>query len=489
MIPTDKPDFAEFDALCDLAIEDRLTDDQRLRLERLALESPQCLRRYVEHANQHAHLAWSAADPSMLASGKHVHANPEPTPEPKAEPQGPTRFPRRLAWWGVALAAAAALVLAVRTSVPDLLTPRPQPVATLTAGKALRWEGSTVPTEVGARLAPGRLRLADGLAKIVFDHGAEVTLEAPADLELISADRCVLHSGRLVAKVPPPAIGFLVITPTAELHDLGTEFGVSVSDSRSDVQVFDGIVDVRHPGSGRTERLTTGRSVRFGESAIDDFDPNAERPDGPDGAAREGQRVLHISTAAGRGKDGYVIPVATPVHRSDVLLLVKNSISAGSKFLRKAYVGFDLSPLAGLRVLDAQMSFTFSPTGMGFASEVPDAVFAVHGLIDESLEVWDEKSLNWENAPANRPGGDALDPAKTVKLGTFTIVQGELRGTRGIGGPALAEFLNRNTNASATFILVRETKGSGRNDLVHGFAGRRHPTLPPPTLKLTVAPR
>ena len=51
------------------------------------------------------------------------------------------------------------------------------------------------------------------------------------------------------------------------------------------------------------------------------------------------------------------------------------------------------------------------------------------------------------------------------------------------------DFLNRDTNGLATFILVRETKGSGRTDLVHGFANKRHPSLPPPTLKLTVVPR
>ncbi|WP_406700524.1 hypothetical protein V5E97_17095 [Singulisphaera sp. Ch08] len=41
----------------------------------------------------------------------------------------------------------------------------------------------------------------------------------------------------------------------------------------------------------------------------------------------------------------------------------------------------------------------------------------------------------------------------------------------------------------ATFIIVRETKGSGRMDLVHGFAGKHHPQLLPPTLKLTAVPR
>src|SRR5262249_7593830 len=153
---------------------------------------------------------------------------------------------------------------------------------------------------------------------------------------------------------------------------------------------------------------------------------------------------------------------------------------------RKAYIGFDLASVKGSKIVDAQLSLTFTPTGMGFASEVPDATFAVYGLTDEALDDWNERTMRWRDAPANRPGGAALDPDKVSRVGTWEIVQGVLEGTRGIAGPALVDFLNRDSNGLATFILVRETMGSGRADLVHGFAAKRHPTLPPPTLKLTV---
>ena len=74
-------------------------------------------------------------------------------------------------------------------------------------------------------------------------------------------------------------------------------------------------------------------------------------------------------------------------------------------------------------------------------------------------------------------------------LGRFEIAQGILSGTREISGPALVNFLNRDTNQLATLIVVRETMGSGREDLVHGFAGKYHPSLLPPTLKLRAVPR
>src|SRR6185295_17502394 len=61
-------------------------------------------------------------------------------------------------------------------------------VATLVDAKGARWDSGTLPTEVGAALSQGRLRLAAGLAVLEFRKGARLTLEGPADLELVSAD-------------------------------------------------------------------------------------------------------------------------------------------------------------------------------------------------------------------------------------------------------------------------------------------------------------
>jgi ferric-dicitrate binding protein FerR (iron transport regulator) len=486
-----EPDwFAELHELCEATIEDRLTGEQRQRLEQLVLENPEARRFYTEYIHQHGCLHWSAAEPGLL---------PTHLPEsPAREARGPSfalragekRWRMRGGWGAGLLAASVLVAIGVGLGLWPAAA-RPSYLATLVSSKACKWDAGTLPTEVGARLGAGRLRLAEGVARIVFDNGAEVTLEGPADLELVAAQKCVLHAGRLIAKVPPPAIGFVIDTPTAVLTDLGTEFGVNVRDAQTaEVQVFNGVVDVRHRATDRSERLVTGRNRRFGTDEVADFDPNAEKPPAaatvrPD----DGTRTVHISTALGRGRDAYVQPLFPSPNSSDILLLVKNTLPAKSDYNRKAYIGLDLAPLAGMKILDAQLSFTFTPTGMGFASEVPDATFAVYGLTDETLDDWDEKTLRWNNAPANRPGGAELDPTKVVKLGTFEIVQGALQGTRSIAGPALVEFLARDTNGLATFILVRETKGNGRADLVHGFAGKNHPYLPPPTLKLTVAPR
>ena len=37
----------------------------------------------------------------------------------------------------------------------------------------------------------------------------DVHFPGPADIELLSADKCFLHRGALTAHVPPPAVGFI----------------------------------------------------------------------------------------------------------------------------------------------------------------------------------------------------------------------------------------------------------------------------------------
>lgn len=489
--------FRELQALCEAALEHRLTPEQAAQLEQWVLADPEARRVVVEYLHQNACLYWSVAEPAFLAGGVPgdraggggMPADPEAGAIAARRPRPWRRFRRGGGW-----AAAAAVVLALVGWLG--YGPRgqsgPRPVATLVWGKACTWGSGALPTEVGARLPAGRLSLAEGLARIVFADGAEVTLEAPAELELVSASRCILHAGRLVAKVPDRAIGFKVDTPTAVIEDLGTEFGVNVhrGDSPSaDVQVFNGLVNVRHRGTGKVEPMRTGVNLRFAPGKVAAFDPLSERPTtgpSPSWADRGASRLIQISTATGRGKDAYI---RQPVPMNDgpaAVLLVKNTIDA--KWGRKAYLGFDLTPAAGMTIAEAQLTLALAPSGLGFASEVPDATFAVYGLTDESLDDWDEKTMLWKNAPANRSDGDELDESKVELLGRFEIVQGVLSGIRDVSTRALVDFLNRDTNGMATLIVVRQTKGSGRLDLVHGFAGKHHPQLPPPTLKLIATP-
>ena len=130
-----------------------------------------------------------------------------------------------------------------------------------------RWGAENSDLKKGARLSQGKIRLESGLAKLRFSSGAKVTLEGPAEYEIVDDDLTRLVSGRLSAKIPRSAIGFKVDTPTARVVDLGTAFGVDVEeDGATEVAVFEGEVEVELPENTPSEKgkrlITHGNSVR-----------------------------------------------------------------------------------------------------------------------------------------------------------------------------------------------------------------------------------
>jgi hypothetical protein len=454
--------------LAEQAVEGRLAEGERDELERIVLSDAAARREYANYLAMHSALRW----PMM----------------PAGEVSPAARRSSRSRWVYLVAGLAAAILLAL------FFVPRsPQAVATLTDTKACLWDSGTLPTVPGSQLPPGRLRLASGLAQLTFASGAELTLEGPIDLEIVSPMKCIVHSGQLSAKVPPTAQGFIVETPSSVLTDLGTEFGVKVhGGATADVQVFSGRVDVLHRQSGQTAAMLTGAGMRFSPESVKPFNPNTDSTTEvpPVNRPPAGTETLQLTTALGKGRDAFVMDMdSIPADRqSDTLLLVKLNGPKQSQWDRKGYLGIDLTPVRSKHILEAELSLTFAPTGMGFASLCPDATFAVYGLTDDAQDGWDERSIKWKSAPANRPGS-GLDPASIVKLGTFVMPQGQQTGSMSIGGAVLADFLNRDANRFATFIIVRVTIGKGGMDLVHGIASRRHPNLPPPTLRLTLSNR
>lgn len=126
------------------------------------------------------------------------------------------------------------------------------------------WEPG-VEIKAGDRLGPATVRLRGGFLRLEFDSGVQVTLEGPAEFELLSAERTRLRSGLLAANVPPGAEGFTVDTPSAEVVDLGTSFGIDLRDEGfADVSVFDGEVEIALRDASEKHLLTEGDSVRIG---------------------------------------------------------------------------------------------------------------------------------------------------------------------------------------------------------------------------------
>ena len=165
---------------------------------------------------------------------------------------------------------------------PDTDPPRDNvapAIATLAYTSHARWEsGERV---LGDGFGKGKLNLEVGLARLDFRNGATVTLQGPAEFEILSTDRTILNSGILTASIPESAVGFEVLTPAMDVVDLGTAFGVSVgADGETDVCVFEGEVEVSLSDGADTPQLVReGNAVRSRPKAdtIDSVDYSTER--------------------------------------------------------------------------------------------------------------------------------------------------------------------------------------------------------------------
>jgi hypothetical protein len=133
-----------------------------------------------------------------------------------------------------------------------------------------------------------------------------VLLQGPTTINLLATNRAQLHAGRLIAHIPPRAVGFTVDTPSITLVDRGTEFGVTVDPAgQTDVQVFTGAVDISYrshldtpDAKRRTLRMTAGKAKHFGNRAggpgvaVTEMAPWFEAAEAQDWLASHGKLLL-----------------------------------------------------------------------------------------------------------------------------------------------------------------------------------------------------
>ncbi len=393
----------------------------------------------------------------------------------------------------VALAAAACVFLGLfifQTARRPALT-APAGVAVLTQSTNCKWASSTLPTAEGSHVPAGKLELLEGLATIEFDSGAEITLEAPATLEILDKMNARLISGTLVADVPHTAIGFTIDTKDAKVVDLGTRFGLSTDDDgKYLVNVIEGLVEVGHKGEDGVTQVTEGNSLDRGllgkkrnpEQASGE--PVRWQP-GTTFAQIDGWKV--IPTSFGKGKDTFVTSEPHIRNNGKNPFFRVKFTDLQANLVRVGYLAFDVSEIDPTHVSDAELVLNIEPSELGYASLVPDSEFAIYGLTDEKNDMWSEFSLGWQNAPALDPTIEnkrSPDPEKAIPLGGFTVQRGVQRGTRGISGSALADFIRSDTNGIVTLIIFRETGETAKSGLVHAFTTKENATNPPPLLRV-----
>jgi hypothetical protein len=277
------PEFAELRALLDALCEESITAEQVRRLEELVLSRPEAEAYYVQYMSLHADLlSRFGALPGRTEPLGRAQAGPEQAASAgSAGVAVPAAGRRRLRWAILGLSSlAAGLLVALALGRPPREGPEPEPaaeasdntVAVLLRASGAEWEDTGLPTRVGAPLPPGWLRLKSGVAHLEFYSGATVILEGPAEIRLISRIEAYCARGKLRATVPPQAHGFTIGSPSLDLVDRGTEFGLSVGE-RTEVHVFEGKVELYGPGAaGRPpalhEGLRTGQGVRVERAGV-----------------------------------------------------------------------------------------------------------------------------------------------------------------------------------------------------------------------------
>tara|TARA_R110002049_G_scaffold2750_4_gene21987 strand:+ start:167928 stop:169643 length:1716 start_codon:yes stop_codon:yes gene_type:complete len=151
-----------------------------------------------------------------------------------------------------------------------------QGIALITRLVDVAWADDSQRAAVGEALMPGPLAIESGFAQVEFFCGATVIVEGPAMLELESTTHARVIRGRLRAQVPPAARGFELKVDDMRVVDLGTEFGLSVSDAGADVQVFDGEVELHRPD---TEKKLVTKGQSFIRNPTGDLAPSELTPE------------------------------------------------------------------------------------------------------------------------------------------------------------------------------------------------------------------
>ncbi len=260
-------------------LDGTITEDEFSRLQDEMAESSR-LRRFVRRAIT---IDQFLSEESEKTASQNVF-EPWLTNSPNKPSDGSTpillsRFPKSPKLWPVALAAVLAFgcglfLMSLRQdatapkvgSAPEFASSSPglaDGFAVMQKLLGTKWSGSTY--QEGDALGAGTITLTSGLAQIQFYSGATMTIEGPARIELKSAWEAYCYEGAVRMRVPPAARGFRLNAPDTQIIDLGTEFGMNVSDGQGHVEVFDGEIALSHRG-GDKKILERGDTLQFNGS-------------------------------------------------------------------------------------------------------------------------------------------------------------------------------------------------------------------------------
>ena len=188
------------------------------------------------------------------------------------------------------------------------------PVATLVRSRDCLWSGDQQPKFEGHSLLTRELFLEQGVAELRFDSGVRLVIEGPTKLSIDSSTSATVSLGRVVLHGHELAQEFELITPRANLYDIGTEYGTSVDESGDvEVHVFDGAVRIQvnknDLASDNPVIIQAGAAKQIGQDSNSDIQLAPERfkretSDQPPGAEVTPDEMIAYDSFGASGKLG-----------------------------------------------------------------------------------------------------------------------------------------------------------------------------------------
>ncbi|PHR86717.1 MAG: hypothetical protein COA78_37720 [Blastopirellula sp.] len=269
---------------------------------------------------------------------------------------------------------------------------------------------------------PGdRIAFNTGFVELTYRNGTRLVLQGPVNYTLEDADRGRLELGSLAAEVPPGASGFTVVTPSAEVKDIGTRFAVVLLDTgRTEFEVFEGEVRARSTAGSVSKSFKKGETAAVDDGATDvqSISTNLIRFRGVYDALNQHT----VNAVADRFVQGGKHVDLVPIDGQDVLML--KQLGANNDVARKVWICFDLSEQSV--DLDRPATLTLH-TAKDLKRESWDV--QLYGLKSgfkpgkgiQNID-WREETLTWNNAPGN----DAGSPVQMNNAAAL-ITSGEIR--------------------------------------------------------------
>ncbi|WDE97309.1 FecR domain-containing protein [Lentisphaera profundi] len=337
-------------------------------------------------------------------------------------------------------------------------------IAVIQSSEYAGWESSQATLE-GSELHAGTLNLTTGVATLAFNSGADLTLEAPAKIELISAMEVKLISGNMSMYVRESAQGFRVNTPNGYAIDHGTRFSVSISEDKksADFKVLEGEISLHHE-LGEVKHLSDAQASQMNASTLADLqDSDLE-------GFLKNEANSHILSSIGH-ETSIVFNNQQSRLNQNFLMVKKNKKGDVN---RRAFFAFQVDELDLSNIARISLSLNSIPTSLGEVGTMPaESTFHLYGIKDGEDEQWQRTGfLKWADAPKIK---------KALPLASFKISRANLRTTVRLDSPELLNFIKSNQSSEVGFILACSTLGG---TLVHGFASSLNTEASGPRLEL-----